>query len=34
VSIPVTVAQTGTSSVAAVPVGAVGGSRTRSGYGY
>lgn len=34
VSIPVSVAQTGASSVASVPVGAVGGSRTRSGYGY
>ncbi|CAE6400097.1 unnamed protein product [Rhizoctonia solani] len=34
VSIPVSVAQTGASSVASVPVGAVGGARTRSGYGY
>ncbi|CAE6447649.1 unnamed protein product [Rhizoctonia solani] len=34
VSIPVSVAQAGASSVASVPVGAVGGSRTRSGYGY
>ncbi|KAG8769957.1 hypothetical protein FRC12_004620 [Ceratobasidium sp. 428] len=34
VSIPVSVAQTGASSVASVPVSAVGGSRTRSGYGY
>ncbi|KAF8609277.1 hypothetical protein BDV93DRAFT_518116 [Ceratobasidium sp. AG-I] len=34
VSIPVSVSQAGASSVAAVPVGAVGGSRTRSGYGY
>ncbi|KAB5594017.1 Transcription factor atf1 [Ceratobasidium theobromae] len=34
VSIPVSVPQAGASSVAAVPVGAVAGSRTRSGYGY
>jgi hypothetical protein len=34
VSIPVSVSQGGASSVATVPVGAVGGSRTRSGYGY
>ncbi|QRV76659.1 transcription factor atf1 [Ceratobasidium sp. AG-Ba] len=34
VSIPVSVSQAGASSVAAVPVGAVGGTRTRSGYGY
>ncbi|KAG8719393.1 hypothetical protein FRC08_002936 [Ceratobasidium sp. 394] len=34
VSIPVSVSQAGASSVAAVPVSAVGGSRTRSGYGY
>lgn len=34
VSIPVSVSQAGASSVATVPVSAVGGSRTRSGYGY
>ncbi|CUA76826.1 Transcription factor atf1 [Rhizoctonia solani] len=34
VSIPVSVAQAGASSVASVPVGTVGGSRSRSGYGY
>ncbi|CAE6462208.1 unnamed protein product [Rhizoctonia solani] len=34
VSIPVSVAQGGASSVASVPVGVVGGARTRSGYGY